>query len=213
MAQQDLTPELVGFAQADHGLDGQLEIAELLGPAQPVQHVHLDLVSLAIAFLLTVLEDNDLITPLALGLATGVVGAVDQLAAILAAHGRAHAHAGSDSKAFGRDDEGAAGDSIQGTIGLQAMRRIVAVEQQREFVAPHAGDLHMVAQAAAQSAHDIHQHGVTGLVPENVIEHLEAVQVDVAEGHLIQRLMLVQQSLEAHLQTVAVQRTSQLVVL
>ena len=50
-------------------------------------------------------------------------------------------------------------------------------------------------------------------MPEHVIEHLEAVQVDVAEGHLIQRFMLIQQCLEALLQTMAVQRAGQPVVL
>ena len=50
-------------------------------------------------------------------------------------------------------------------------------------------------------------------MPEHVIEHLETVQVDVAEGHLIQRFMLVQQCLEALLQTMAVQRAGQPVVL
>ena len=213
MAQQDLAAKPVGFAQADHGLDGQLEIAEFLGPAQAVQHIHLDLVTLTLPFLLTVLEDDDLVASLALGLAAGVVGTVDQLAAGLATQGRAHAHAGGDGKALGCDDEGAAGNGIQGTIGQQAVRRIVAVEQHREFVASHAGNLRMLAQPAAQSAHDIHQHRVTGLVPEHVVEHLEAVQVDVAEGHPIQRLMLVQQCVEALLQAMAVQRAGQPVVL
>ena len=213
MTQQDLAAKPVGFAQADHGLDGQLEIAEFLGPAQAVQHIHLDLVTLTLPFLLSVLEDDDLVASLALGLAAGVVGTVDQLAAGLAAQGRAHAHAGGDGKALGRNDEGAAGNGIQGTIGQQAVRRIVAVEQHREFVAPHAGNLRMLAQPAAQSAHDIHQHRVTGLMPEHIVEHLEAVQVDVAEGHPIQRFMLVQQCVEALLQAMAVQRAGQPVVL
>ena len=93
-------------------------------------------------------------------------------------------------------DEGALGGCQHLAGDVFHLLRVVLVEQhQNELVTAHsAGDV-AGTNGVLEAARHLHQHLVTGLVAQRVIDGLVAVQVDVEHGQRLLVFQLLFQSL------------------
>ena len=124
---------------------------------------------------------------LVLGPVHGDVGVLEQGRRVVRIVGKhAHADAAGDEQlvAVDRDRAGQRVDQL-----LRAGRHLLHVahraHQHGELVAAQAGDDVALAQARAEALGDLLQQHVAGLVPEGVVDVLEAVEVDEQRRELL----------------------------
>ncbi len=117
------------------------------------------------------------------------VGVLDQLLRPLAVAGRAgDADAGRDREFVLVEAEGF-GECLQDRVGqaLGPRRFLAGVAHHQEFVAAEAGDHAVLADRIANAVGRLHQQFVAGIVAEHIVDHLEAIQIDVQHRRLRMR--------------------------
>ena len=163
-----------------------------------------------------VVLDHHLVAALALGVEAGAIGAGDERFRRQSGCEPEQADAGGDGEAAIGNAKWFAGDRLQRTQRqLPVIRAAVRIEERGELVAAQAGHRGLVAESRLQPADDFLQHDVSGGMPEQVVEELEAVEVEVDQRDLADVVgghAAVEQAGDAAAKPAAVERTGEGVV-
>ena len=169
-----------------HFDDGQVEKAELLAQERAAQ-VRLELHELGLALAHRGVEHHRARPALRLGAVHGGVGIPEQLLRLLVGRGAerdADAHRAEDLVTA--DLERLAGHLVD-AIGHHrgVLRRLHVVEQDGELVAAVAGEGVALAQAGLEALAHLDEKLVADLVPEAVVDRLEAIEVHEEDGEAV----------------------------